>query len=197
MGNLMHLQRFLSLRHLKDCWTYWVPLLRNSLTSLQEVKSESLHNLGTQTGFKILGNGWAGQSHGFCQLSHMPCQRLIQLWYKCHGARWWRGTLPYPKPLPCLSGTAPRLYHWPLLAQRQLPCPDCQSPDYLDAQSNPAFSIWRTPPGSLKGIKNICIPSFWVCLVLVWPRGHCWVIWSHLKLQFFVYLYCLLLSWCC
>lgn len=34
----------------------------NSLPSLQEVKSQSLHNLGTQTGFEISGNGWAGQS---------------------------------------------------------------------------------------------------------------------------------------
>lgn len=61
--------------------------------------------------------------------------------------------------------------HCSLHAQRQLLGPGCQSPDYLDMQSNPASSIWRIPPGSLKGIKSICKPSFWVCLVLVWPRG--------------------------
>lgn len=78
---------------------------------------------------------------------------LVQTW------RWW---VMEGQPVLCLSclcpgGAAPRPYRVPLHAQWQLLGPGCQSPNYPATWPSPAFSTWRTPPGSINGIKNINI----------------------------------------
>lgn len=78
----------------------------NSFPSLQEIKSQNVHNLATEW-FLNPGRrpGWENLHITACWPGHVPCQRLIQLWCKCDSARWWRGIVSYAGSLLPLSRT--------------------------------------------------------------------------------------------